>query len=159
MVQSGIERDTLSIDYGRCPIPKTHRRLVEAHVLWHQSLEQYHQPESFQANLNATIQALRNVTFILQNEKHTFSQFEDWYKRWQDRMKAHPILRWLKEARNTVAKQGDLETSSTAVVKLVTWKDDVLVESSVPPDTPPSLILRNIPLLELVIYSVINNTA
>jgi hypothetical protein len=150
MVQSRIEGDTLSIDYSRCPLPKTHRRLVEAHVLWHQSLEQYHQPDLFQANLNATIQALRNITFILQSEKHSFSQFEDWYKHWQERMKADPILRWLIEARNTVVKQGDLETSSMAVVKLVTWKDDVLVEMAIPPDTPPSLILRNIPLFELV---------
>lgn len=150
MVQSRIERDTLAIDYSRCPLPKTHRRLVEAHVLWHQSLEQYHQPDLFQANLNATIQALRNITFMLQSEKRSFSQFEDWYKRWQERIKADPILRWLKEARNTVVKQGELENSSMAVVKLVTWKDDVLVESSIPPDTPPSLILRNIPFFELV---------
>jgi hypothetical protein len=153
MVQSRIEKDTLAIDYSRCPLPKTHRRLVEAHVLWHQSLEQYHQPDLFQANLNATIQALRNITFILQSEKHSFTQFEDWYKRWQERIKADSILRWLKEARNTVVKQGELETSSMAVVKLVAWKDDVLVEMSIPPDTPPSLILRNIPLFELV-----NNT-
>jgi len=150
MVQSRTKSDILSIDYSRCPLPKTHRRLVEAHLLWHQTLEQYHQPDLFQANLNATIQALRNITFILQSEKHSFTQFEDWYKRWQDRMKADPILGWLKEARNIVVKQGVLETSSTAVVKLVTWRDDVLVESSIPPDIPPSLILRNVPLLELV---------
>jgi hypothetical protein len=86
----------------------------------------------------------------LQSEKHSFSQFDNWYKYWQERLKADPILRWLKEARNTVVKQGDLETSSMAVVKLVTWKDDVLLELSIPPDTPPSLILRNIPLFELV---------
>lgn len=150
MVQSAIDRETSAIDYSLCPLPKTHRRLVEAHVLWHQSLEQYHQPDLFQANLNATIQALRNITFILQSEKHSFTQFDDWYKRWQELIKADLILRWLKEAQNTIVKQGELETSSMAVVKLVTWKDDVLVETSVPPETPPSLILRNIPLFELV---------
>jgi hypothetical protein len=150
MVQSAIERENFAIDYSLCPLPKTHRRLVEAHVLWHQSLEQYHQPDLFQANLNATIQALRNITFILQSEKHSFTQFDVWYKSWQERIKPDPVLRWLKEARNTVVKQGELETSSIAVVKLVTWKDDVLLETSIPPDTPPSLILANIPLLELV---------
>lgn len=149
MVQPKSESDT-SVDYSRCPIPKTHRRLVEAHVLWHQALEQYQQPELFQANLNATIQALRNVTFILQSEKHLFSHFEDWYASWQERMKVDPVLQWLKDARNTVVKQGELETDSTAVVKLVTWRDDVLMESSVPPGAPPSLILRNLPLIELV---------
>lgn len=149
MVQPKNESDT-SVDYNRCPIPKTHRRLVEAHVLWHQTLEQYQQPELFQANLNATIQALRNVTFVLQSEKHSFSHFEDWYGPWQERMKVDPVLKWLKDARNTVVKQGELDTNSTAVVKLVTWRDNVLAESSVPPDAPPSLILRNLPLLELV---------
>jgi hypothetical protein len=150
VVYQRIDGETISIDYSRCPLPKTHRRLIEAHVLWHQSLEQYHEPDLFRANLNATIQALRNITFILQSEKHSFTQFEDWYKSWQERIKADPILRWLKEARNTVVKQGELETSSMAVVKLVTWKDDVLVEMGIPPETPPSLILCNIPLLELV---------
>jgi len=152
MVQRKNESNT-SIDYNRCPIPKTHRRLVEAHVLWHQALEEYQQPELFQANLNATIQALRNVTFILQSEKHSFSDFEDWYEPWQERMKVDPVLKWLKDARNVVVKQGELETNSTAVVKLVTWRDYVLVEFSVPPGAPPSLILRNLPLLELI-----NNT-
>jgi hypothetical protein len=65
-------------------------------------------------------------------------------------MKADPVLRWLKEARNTVVKQGELETASTAAIKLVTWKEDVLVESSIPAGAPPSLILHNLPLLELV---------
>jgi len=150
MAQPKSERDALAVDYSRCPLPKTHRRLVEAHVLWHQSLDRYQQPELFQANLNATIQALRNTTFVLQSEKHLFSKFEDWYGPWQERMKADPILRWLIYARNTVVKEGELETASTAIIKLVTWKDDVLVESCIPPGTPPTLILRNIPLLELV---------
>ena len=80
MVQPTNERNDLVVDYNRCPLPKTHRRLVEAHLLWHQTLAQYQQPELFQANLNATIQALRNITFILQSEKHSFDQFEGWYE-------------------------------------------------------------------------------
>jgi hypothetical protein len=137
-------------DFSRCPIPKTHRRLIEAHVLWHQTLQQYHQPEFFHANLNATIQALRNVTFVLQAEKEAVTNFEEWYAPWQERLIANPLLRWLKDARNIVVKQGELETNSTAVVKLVTWRDHILTETIVPPNIPPSLILRNIPLLELI---------
>ena len=137
-------------DVSRCPIPKTHRRLIEAHVLWHQTLQQYHQPEFFHANLNATIQALRNVTFVLQAEKAAITNFEQWYAPWQELLRANPLLKWLKEARNIVVKQGELELNSTAVVKLVTWRDDILIESIVPPTIPPSLILRNLPLLELI---------
>jgi hypothetical protein len=137
-------------DFSRCPIPKTHRRLIEAHVLWHQALSQYQQPMHFQANLNGTIQALRNITFVLQSEKHTFNDFDAWYAPWQERMKAEPVLRWLRDARTAVVKQGELETSSTAIIKLVTWRDHVLAESTVPAEMSPELILRNLPLLELV---------
>jgi tetratricopeptide (TPR) repeat protein len=137
-------------DYSDCPIPKTHRRLVEAHLLWHQALEQYQNPEAFRANLNATIQALRNVTFILQSEKGAFGAFDDWYTPWQDRLRADPISKWSLGARNLIVKQGELETHSTAIAKLVTWRDHVLAELSVPADMPPSLILSNLPLVELI---------
>jgi hypothetical protein len=43
--------------YVRCPLPQTHRRLIEAHLLWHQTLDRYSDPEAFRANLNATIEA------------------------------------------------------------------------------------------------------
>ena len=58
-----------------CPIPAAHRRLKEAHLLWHQTLDKYQEPDAFRANLNATIQALRNVTFALQAEKHSIPDF------------------------------------------------------------------------------------
>ena len=139
-----------SEDYSRCPIPNTHRSLVEAHLLWHQALEQYQEPDAFRANLNATIQALRGVTFKLKSEQHDFVDFEKWYRPWEERLRADPVCKWASEARTTVVHQGELETSSTAVVKLVTWRDDVLTELSFPPNAPPSLILSNIPLVELV---------
>ena len=47
---------------AECPIPMTHRRLKHAHLLWHQCLDAYHDPERFLANLNATIEALRNIS-------------------------------------------------------------------------------------------------
>lgn len=133
-------------DYVSCPVPKTHRRLVEAHVLWHQALATYQDVDSFRANLNALIQALRNVTFILQSEKHSVADFDDWYRA---RMASTPILTWVKDARNTVVKQGDLEMESSAVVRLLTWRDDVLSTISIPPSTPTELVLRNVPVLEL----------
>jgi hypothetical protein len=104
----------------------------------------------FRANLNALIQALRNVTFILQSEKHSFDDFDDWYKPWQERLKADPVCRWVVGARNMIVKQGELETHSTAVVRLVTWRDAVLLELRVPPGTPASLIMRNLPLIERI---------
>lgn len=137
-------------DYGHCPILATHRRLAEAHLLWHQALSNYQVPDSFRANLNATIQALRNVTFALQSEKQAIDNFSEWYGEWQTRLAAEPDAKWLIDARNLVVKQGDLELTSTALVRVLTWKDDVLIELQVPPAATTSLILNSIPLLDLL---------
>lgn len=144
MKPAGIDED-----YGLCPVPKTHRRLVEGHVLWHQALATYQDVDSFRANVNALIQALRNITFILQSEKHRVSDFDEWYGAWQARMASTPLLTWVKDARNTVVKQGDLEIESSAVVTLLTWRDDVLSTVPIPPSTPTELVLRNVAVLDL----------
>jgi hypothetical protein len=137
-------------DYGFCPLPATHRRLAEAHLLWHQALSKYQEPDAFHANLNATIQALRNVTWILQSEKRSIANFDEWYAGWQVRLDGEPDAKWLIKARNLVVKQGDLEVTSVAVVRVLTWKDDVLMELPVPPGAATSLILNNMPLLDLI---------
>lgn len=140
----------IRIDDGHCPIPATHRRLAEAHLLWHQALSSYQVPDAFRANLNAIIQALRNLTFSLQSEKEAIPNFSEWYAEWQKRLAAEPDAKWLIDARNIVVHQGDLELSSTALVRVLTWKDDVLTELQVPPAAPASLILNNIPVLDLL---------
>ena len=139
-----------SVNYAECPIPKTHRSLVDAHVLWHQALDHYQEPEAFRANLNATIEALRNVTFKLQNEKSAFPEFDVWYRPHQERLKADPVCKWVHDARTTIVHQGELSANSTAVVKLVTWRDEPLLETAVAPDAPPELIFRNLPIVELL---------
>src|SRR6185369_7198646 len=137
-------------DDSRCPIRATHRRLTEAHLLWHQTLERYQQTAGFLPNVNATIQSLRNITFILQSERHSIPDFDEWYQQWRQALAADPIARWIVQARNIVVKQGELELDSTAVVRVLTWKDDVLIELPVPPGAPTALILKNLPLLELL---------
>lgn len=97
-----------------CPIPNTHSRLGQVHLLWHQTLEKYDSPDGFVANLNSTIEALRNVTFMLQNEKHKIPDFDKWYGEWRDKMKADAVMTWLNEARTIVVHSSDLETRSTA---------------------------------------------
>lgn len=95
-----------------CPTPSAHARMNEAHRLWHQTAADYDNPDSFRANLNACIQALRNVTFVLQKEKSLIPNFNDWYGAWQDKLRKDNILSWLVEARNVIVKEGDLETQS-----------------------------------------------
>lgn len=145
-----MEPSSSTGEHATCPLPKTHRRLIEAHLLWHQTLDKYHDPEAFRANLNATIEALRNVTFVLQNEKAAFDRFDDWYTPWQDQLKSAAPAKWLHDARTTVVHQGDLESDSTAEVRLITWRDEVLIKMPVPAGLPSSLILKNLPLLDLL---------
>lgn len=123
-----------------CPIPNTHRRLKEAHQLWHQTVEQYQDPVGFRVNLNAAIQALRNITFVLQKEKKSIPDFESWYGQWRRRMGEDAVLRWLVEARNRIVKEGDLETYSMAKGTIMTWEDYRIGEVSVPPLMPTEAI-------------------
>ena len=136
--------------YKRCPLPQTHRRLIEAHLLWHQTLDRYSDPEAFRANLNATIEALRNVTFVLQNEKSAFAQFDEWYGPWQERLKADAVAKWLHDARTTVVHQGELESHSTAEVRLITWEDKIVAKLSVPVQAPASVIFQDPQLADLL---------
>jgi hypothetical protein len=118
----------------RCPIPNTHHRLGEAHRLWHQTADAYGDAEGFRTNLNAAIQALRNVTFVLQSEKRVIPDFDKWYEGWRDRMKADPVLRWLIEARNQVVKRGDLEAKSRARAGIIFgWYEPPQYEFDAPP--------------------------
>jgi hypothetical protein len=137
-------------DYQHCPLPAAHRRLAEAHLLWHQALTNYQDPDAFRANLNATIQALRNLTFALQSEKDAIPNFDEWYAGWQSRLKLDADAKWLHSARTIVVHQGDLEITSSALVRILTWKDEVLAESQVPPWADTSSILNSIPLLDLL---------
>jgi len=119
-------------DIKKCSIPNTHKRLLEAHRLWHQTLENYFEPEGFRTNLNACIQALRNLTFALQAEQKNITNFGEWYLKWQERMRKDPMLKWLNDARVTVVHQGDLETKSTVNVTVHNYLDIVKAEFEVP---------------------------
>lgn len=85
-----------------CNVVQSHKRILEAHRLWHQAFNCYFDPEGFRTNINATIQALRNVTFALQNEKHKIPDFGTWYAEWQTRLKDDPMMRWLCDARTEI---------------------------------------------------------
>lgn len=93
-------------------------RLEQAHRLWHQTHAAYFDPNGFQANLNSLIEALRNVTFMLQSEKKAISNFDSWYKDIQDQLKKDQILSWLSDARTTVVHKTDLETKSFAIATI-----------------------------------------
>jgi hypothetical protein len=85
-------------------------------------------------NLNALLQALRNVTFVLQKEKRAIPEFDAWYEPWRETLAKDGVLRWLVEARNHVVKEGDLETFSTATAAIkASWDDPEVLTVEVPP--------------------------
>lgn len=102
-----------------CPAPACHNRLNEAHQHWHHALSLYSSPEEFRVYLNAAIQSLRNVTFVLQKQKSKLSEFDVWYSDWQNKMRNDSIMSWLVQARNIIVKEGDLEADSIAEVSIV----------------------------------------
>jgi hypothetical protein len=120
-----------------CPIPNTHRRLTDAYALWRLAATAYEDPDSFRLHLNSLIEAVRNVTFMLQSEKRLIPEFETWYPRWQKVLGDDVALMFALNARNRVVHQGDLEKHSTAHVGVqVSWDGPTLTTFEVPPNVP-----------------------
>ncbi len=101
-------------DEHKYPLPSTHHKYLEAEYFLSKVLENYHNPWEFQFNLNAFIQAFRNITFMLQSEPNRPTGFKDWYMKKREEMRANPLLRNFIEARNIVVKQSSLTSKSRA---------------------------------------------
>lgn len=122
-----------------CPLPNSHNRLRQFHDLWHEALEAYPDADRFTTKLNACIQTGRTVTFVLQKEHSKSERFGSWYEPWREQMRADPLMRWLVNARNQIEKQGDLETSSRAIITLASGSQEQrLMSLSVPPLLSPA---------------------
>jgi len=102
-----------------CPLPKTHTRLHQLHEQWHRVAADYPDPDDFVTSLNAALVALRSVSFMLKKEKATVPDFDVWYAPHIERYQQDSVMRWLKDARNFVEKEGDLELHSRARVTLL----------------------------------------
>lgn len=114
-------------------------RLKESYLHWNRMAESYEHPEEFRIYLNACIQSLRNVTFVLQKQKSEISNFDQWYESWQNALKADPIMAWCVSARNKIVKEGDLKTHSIARASYVASylespQNDFVVDPFMPTD-------------------------
>ncbi len=128
-----------------CPLPGTHARLIQAHALWHEALDAYEDPDGFATKLNALIQALRNITFVLQKELASNPAPHGWYASWQEQMRSDSLMRWLVSARNKIVKQGDLTTHSKARVRIVGgWVSGSALDIDVDPGAPTHEIARQL---------------
>lgn len=115
-----------------CPVVQAHKRILEAHRLWHQACSSYYDPEAFRTNINATIQALRNVTFALQNCKHNVPDFDNWYSDWVEESKKDVFMCWLCDARTAIVHKKDLELYSKATVTVRCYETILAASIDVP---------------------------
>lgn len=133
---------TAKVDEGNqmsnenCPIPGTHERLREAHYFLHGVLDTYHEPDDMRCNLNAFVQAIRNITFILQAEAGDKPTLKSWYEGRRKQLADDPVLAFFKDARNYVVKQGNLNPASKVRVRA---RVDSLEISGPEEDYPPNL--------------------
>lgn len=96
------------------------RRLEDLAHLLESCSKTYFEPDLFRRNTNQFLQTARTVTFIIQKNKSEIQGFSDWYDRnVLEGWKNDEIMRWAKDARNVIEKEGDLETSSSLTVTLI----------------------------------------
>lgn len=128
-------------------MPSAHTRLRQAHELWHRVAAAYGDPDEFVLNLNSLLTTLRQVSFMIQKDKEKIPDFDPWYESWQERMREDRLMTWLKDARNLVEKQGDLDLASTARVTIVaSWLDGPYFETEVSPLLGPEEIAGQLPV-------------
>lgn len=95
------------------------RRLGDlAHILENCG-SSYFDPDRFRRNTNQFLQTSRTITFIIQKNKSEIPDFDNWYSEnvlepWRD----DGLMKWAKDARNKVEKQGDLDINSVLKVSL-----------------------------------------
>ncbi len=129
---------------SQIPIYSTQQKYKEAEYFFMKMIENYHNPWEFQFNINAFIQALRNITFMLQSEEIKPSNFEDWYKHKQEEMRANSLLRKFVEARNIIVKQSVLTSRSKAKVGLYRGRQMKFdIAHDIPPFTDTRVVLKN----------------
>lgn len=105
-----------------CPLVNTHDKLNEAFYFLLTLLSYYHNADLFRYHLNWFIQSLRNITWILQKEKHKIPNFDKRYKTQQKVMESNAILKLFVNARNIVVKKWMLESKSKLWVGVFRWR-------------------------------------
>jgi hypothetical protein len=117
-----------------CPFFRAENRLQDFQHYWANAAEAYQRPRDFIREIQVAIQQFRTVTFVLQDSKRKIPGFEPWYKIWQQKMASDSVLRWLKNMRNVIEKQGDLDAASKLRLTIcLDWLSDETLEVDFPP--------------------------
>lgn len=95
------------------------QRWKQAFLLWKEARKNYFEPDSFCVNMQACITQIRTISFIMQSNKEKIDSFDEWYFPWQAKMKSDNVMKWLKDSRNQIEKQGDLEKYSIIQLEII----------------------------------------
>ena len=103
------------------------RRLGDLSHSLRQCAETYFDPELFRRSCNHFLMQSRTVNFLIQKNKASIPDFENWYganvgQGWAK----DQVMLWSKEARNVIEKEGDLETNSELHASLIFSYDESL---------------------------------
>jgi len=71
-----------------------------------EDLQQASNRERRVAAMHNVVVTGRSTTFVLQNLRSIAPNFDAWYDPWQDEMRRDPLLKYLKDLRNEIEKQG-----------------------------------------------------
>lgn len=96
------------------------RRLRDLSQLLTNCHSTYFDPDLFRMNTNQFLQTARTVTFIIQKNKEEIPNYQSWYSAavvapWG----SDEVMKWAKDARNTIEKEGDLELNSSLKATLI----------------------------------------
>ncbi len=61
----------------------------------------------------------RTVTFIMQSNKSSFNDFDDWYQGYIEKWRPDSFMTWARDSRNVIEKQGDLSLYSEVRGRIV----------------------------------------
>jgi len=119
------------------------RRLKDLGIQLQACSNNYFNPDLFRQNINTFLSTARTVTFLIQKDKSSIHDFDDWYQQtiiipWM----SEPIMTWAKESRNKIEKEGDLDHHSELSLSLIYGydeKSDIII-----PYNKQDLIFSNI---------------
>lgn len=82
-------------------------------------------PKKRMAHLVNFINNSRSVTFALQKIENKVVGFKDWYKKYQDQMKADPLMKFFKDLRDDIVHEGKLDVSGSMHIKQLSFPKDL----------------------------------
>lgn len=89
------------------------RRLSDLWLLLERCHATYMEPDLFRLSTNQFLQTSRTVTFIVQKNKGQIPGFDAWYGPITVEWGQDAVMKWAKDSRNKIEKEGDLDLHST----------------------------------------------